>query len=262
MSPQPTPTTFYHLFYRTLPAIPSHHLHMCKIECILHIRSAVCGVTGSSHCGNPFSTKSRRPPHPSSRHVIPSSPNPDILSPTTSLALCYSNLTPSRHHSAVNLRQYLNNNNNITMFTSLTTRLPPTSRSLLRFFSSSPSKVRASPAAALTEAFQTTSTKKNLTFCVGGFGLCGIPESLIQSISLDPEVTNITAVSNNAGVDGFGLGKLLESGQVERMISSYVGENKTFEKMYLGGEGSRDDWLIDVGTCARPFCNHGLTMFT
>ncbi|GMH53264.1 hypothetical protein TL16_g01410, partial [Triparma laevis f. inornata] len=98
-------------------------------------------------------------------------------------------------------------------------------------------------------AFQTTSTKKNLTFCVGGFGLCGIPESLIQSISLDPEVTNITAVSNNAGVDGFGLGKLLESGQVERMISSYVGENKTFEKMYLGGELAVE--LTPQGTLAE-----------
>ena len=70
---------------------------------------------------------------------------------------------------------------------------------------------------------------------VGGFGLCGIPEALIDAVR-DSGVKNLTAISNNAGVDGFGLGKLLESRQVKKMISSYVGENKEFERQYLAGE--------------------------
>ena len=70
---------------------------------------------------------------------------------------------------------------------------------------------------------------------VGGFGLCGIPEALIDALR-DSGVKNLTAVSNNAGVDGFGLGKLLETRQIKKMISSYVGENKEFERQYLAGE--------------------------
>jgi len=70
---------------------------------------------------------------------------------------------------------------------------------------------------------------------VGGFGLCGIPEALIDALR-DSGVKNLTVISNNAGVDGFGLGKLLESRQIKKMISSYVGENKEFERMYLAGE--------------------------
>ncbi|MBH9553433.1 CoA transferase subunit A [Inhella gelatinilytica] len=70
---------------------------------------------------------------------------------------------------------------------------------------------------------------------VGGFGLCGIPEALIEALK-DSGVKNITAISNNAGVDGFGLGKLLETRQIKKMISSYVGENKEFERQYLAGE--------------------------
>ncbi len=70
---------------------------------------------------------------------------------------------------------------------------------------------------------------------VGGFGLCGIPEALIQALH-DSGVKNLTAISNNAGVDGFGLGKLLETRQIKKMISSYVGENKEFERQYLAGE--------------------------
>lgn len=70
---------------------------------------------------------------------------------------------------------------------------------------------------------------------VGGFGLCGIPEALIQALH-DTGVKNLTAVSNNAGVDGWGLGKLLETRQISKMISSYVGENKEFERQYLAGE--------------------------
>jgi len=70
---------------------------------------------------------------------------------------------------------------------------------------------------------------------VGGFGLCGIPEALIDALK-DTGVKNLTAISNNAGVDGFGLGKLLETRQIKKMISSYVGENKEFERQYLAGE--------------------------
>ena len=70
---------------------------------------------------------------------------------------------------------------------------------------------------------------------VGGFGLCGIPEALIDALR-DCGVKNLTAISNNAGVDDFGLGKLLQTRQIKKMISSYVGENKEFERQYLAGE--------------------------
>ena len=70
---------------------------------------------------------------------------------------------------------------------------------------------------------------------VGGFGLCGIPEALIEALKAS-QVQNLTVISNNAGVDGFGLGKLLETRQIKKMISSYVGENKEFERQYLAGE--------------------------
>ncbi len=70
---------------------------------------------------------------------------------------------------------------------------------------------------------------------VGGFGLCGIPEALIAALR-DSKAKNLTVVSNNAGVDGFGLGQLLETRQIRKMISSYVGENKEFERQYLAGE--------------------------
>ena len=74
-----------------------------------------------------------------------------------------------------------------------------------------------------------------MTIMAGGFGLCGIPENLIAAIK-ESGVKNLTVVSNNCGIDGFGLGVLLESGQIKKMISSYVGENKLFEKLYLSGE--------------------------
>jgi len=70
---------------------------------------------------------------------------------------------------------------------------------------------------------------------VGGFGLCGIPEALIDALR-DSGAKDLTVISNNAGVDGFGLGKLLETRQIRKMISSYVGENKEFERQYLAGE--------------------------
>ncbi|MGJ7525045.1 CoA transferase subunit A [Variovorax sp. GB1P17] len=73
------------------------------------------------------------------------------------------------------------------------------------------------------------------TLAVGGFGLCGIPEALIDALK-DTNVQNLTVISNNAGVDGFGLGKLLETRQIKKMIASYVGENKEFERQYLAGE--------------------------
>lgn len=74
-----------------------------------------------------------------------------------------------------------------------------------------------------------------MTLAVGGFGLCGIPEALIAALR-DTGRRELTVASNNAGVDGFGLGLLLESRQVKKMISSYVGENKEFERQYLAGE--------------------------
>jgi len=77
--------------------------------------------------------------------------------------------------------------------------------------------------------------KDGMTIMAGGFGLCGIPESLILAIR-DSGVKNLTLVSNNAGVDGKGLGVLLDSRQTKKMVSSYVGENKTFMQQYLAGE--------------------------
>ena len=73
------------------------------------------------------------------------------------------------------------------------------------------------------------------TLAVGGFGLCGIPEALIAPLK-DTGVKQLTCISNNAGVDGFGLGLLLETKQIKKMISSYVGENKEFERQFLSGE--------------------------
>ena len=77
--------------------------------------------------------------------------------------------------------------------------------------------------------------KDGQLLAVGGFGLCGIPEALIEALR-DSGVKNLSVISNKAGVDGFGLGKLLETRQIKRMISSYVGENKEFERQFLAGE--------------------------
>ncbi|WP_296403094.1 CoA transferase subunit A [Psychrobacter sp.] len=73
------------------------------------------------------------------------------------------------------------------------------------------------------------------TLAIGGFGLCGIPEALILALR-DSGATDLTCISNNAGVDDFGLGLLLHTRQIKKMISSYVGENKEFERQFLGGE--------------------------
>ena len=77
--------------------------------------------------------------------------------------------------------------------------------------------------------------RDDMTIMAGGFGLCGIPESLIEAIR-DSGVKGLTVISNNAGIDGVGLGVLLETRQVRKMVSSYVGENKTFAKQFLAGE--------------------------
>ena len=83
---------------------------------------------------------------------------------------------------------------------------------------------------------------------VGGFGLCGIPEALILALR-DSSVKNLTIASNNAGVDGWGLGLLLESQQIKKMISSYVGENKEFERQFLAGELELE--FVPQGTLAE-----------
>lgn len=91
------------------------------------------------------------------------------------------------------------------------------------------SKIVTSAAAALD------GVRDNMTILVGGFGLCGIPENLIVALR-DSGAKNLTCVSNNAGVDDFGLGLLLQTRQIKKMMSSYVGENATFEKQFLSGE--------------------------
>ena len=91
-------------------------------------------------------------------------------------------------------------------------------------------KIFASPEAALEGVLF-----DGMTIMSGGFGLCGIPENLIAAIRL-AETKHLTVISNNCGVDGFGLGILLEGGQIDKMISSYVGENREFERQFLNNE--------------------------
>jgi 3-oxoacid CoA-transferase subunit A len=91
-------------------------------------------------------------------------------------------------------------------------------------------KVHASAEEALAG-----SIKDGMTIMSGGFGLCGIPETLIEAVRRSG-AKDLTVISNNAGVDGIGLGVLLETGQIRKMISSYVGENKTFANLYLSGK--------------------------
>jgi 3-oxoacid CoA-transferase subunit A len=85
--------------------------------------------------------------------------------------------------------------------------------------------------------------RDGMLLAIGGFGLCGIPEALIQALR-DSQVRNLTVASNNAGVDGWGLGLLLETRQIKKMISSYVGENSEFERQFLSGE-------LDVEFCPQ-----------
>jgi 3-oxoacid CoA-transferase subunit A len=104
-------------------------------------------------------------------------------------------------------------------------------------------KVYPSAAAALQGI-----VKDGQLLAVGGFGLCGIPEALIDALR-DTGVKDLSVISNNAGVDGFGLGKLLATRQISKMISSYVGENKEFERQYLAGELKLD--FTPQGTLAE-----------
>lgn len=96
--------------------------------------------------------------------------------------------------------------------------------------------------------------ESGMTLMLGGFGLCGIPEKCIEALSKKPEVTNLTCISNNAGVDDFGLGFLLKNHQINRMISSYVGENAEFERQMLSGELEVE--LTPQGTLAEK-CRAG-----
>ena len=90
--------------------------------------------------------------------------------------------------------------------------------------------------------------KSNMTFMFGGFGLCGIPENTIKALS-ESGIDGLTCISNNAGVDDFGLGLLLQKKQIKKMVSSYVGENAEFERQMLSGELEVD--LIPQGTLAE-----------
>ena len=110
-------------------------------------------------------------------------------------------------------------------------------------------KVVANAAEALADV-----VTNNQTVAVGGFGLCGIPEALIDALK-NTGVTGLTCISNNAGVDGFGLGKLLETKQIKKMIASYVGENKEFERQYLNGELEVE--LTPQGTLAEKLRSGG-----
>lgn len=90
--------------------------------------------------------------------------------------------------------------------------------------------------------------KSGMTLMLGGFGLCGIPENCINALA-DSSITNLICISNNAGVDDFGIGKMLQNKQVKKMISSYVGENQEFERQLLSGELEVD--LVPQGTLAE-----------
>ena len=96
--------------------------------------------------------------------------------------------------------------------------------------------------------------ERGMTLMLGGFGLCGIPEKCIEALSKKPEITNLTCISNNAGVDDFGLGFLLKNHQIKKMISSYVGENAEFERQMLSGELEVE--LTPQGTLAEK-CRAG-----
>ena len=106
------------------------------------------------------------------------------------------------------------------------------------------------------DAFLATSDiKEGSSLLVGGFGLCGIPENAISALK-QKGVRNLTCISNNAGVDDFGLGLLLQTRQVKKMIASYVGENKEFERQYLAGELEVE--LVPQGTLAERIRSAGV----
>src|SRR5438477_4835520 len=99
--------------------------------------------------------------------------------------------------------------------------------------------------------------KDNMTLMVGGFGLCGIPENCIAAL-VKKGIKGLTCISNNAGVDDFGLGLLLKKRQIKKMISSYVGENAEFERQMLSGELEVD--LVPQGTLATRLMAAGYGM--
>ncbi|MCW5767389.1 MAG: CoA transferase subunit A [Phycisphaeraceae bacterium] len=96
-------------------------------------------------------------------------------------------------------------------------------------------KVHATPESTIGDLKDRGIIRDGITVMVGGFGLCGIPEKLIVALR-DTGVRELTCISNNAGVDDFGLGLLLQTRQIKKMVSSYVGENATFEKQFISGE--------------------------
>ncbi len=102
--------------------------------------------------------------------------------------------------------------------------------------------------ASAAEALEKAGVKDGITLLVGGFGLCGIPENLILALR-ETGAKDLTVVSNNAGVDDFGLGLLLQTRQIRKMVSSYVGENKLFEQLYLSGELELE--FVPQGTLAE-----------
>ena len=108
---------------------------------------------------------------------------------------------------------------------------------------------------SIEEALQ--GVESGMTLAVGGFGLSGIPENLIQGL-VDKKINNLTCISNNAGVDDFGLGLLLQGRQIKKMISSYVGENAEFERQMLSGELEVE--LIPQGTLATRLMAAGYGM--
>jgi 3-oxoacid CoA-transferase len=130
----------------------------------------------------------------------------------------------------------------------LTSRSSSHLNPLIRAFSSSPTsreinKIVSSASDAISDM------QPNSTILCGGFGLCGVPDTLINEVSQTPRLTGLTAVSNNAGVPGSGLGKLLDTKQIKRMVASYVGENKVLEQAYLTGEVELE--LTPQGTLAE-----------
>lgn len=130
----------------------------------------------------------------------------------------------------------------------LTSCSPSTTNPLIRAFSSTPTareinKIVGSAKEAISDM------QPNSTVLCGGFGLCGVPDTLINEVSQTPHLTGLTAVSNNAGVPGSGLGKLLDTKQIKRMVASYVGENKVLEQAYLTGEVELE--LTPQGTLAE-----------
>ena len=125
----------------------------------------------------------------------------------------------------------------------------------IEFIRSNTTKMINKKVNSIEEALQ--GVESGMTLAVGGFGLSGIPENLIQGL-VDKKINNLTCISNNAGVDDFGLGLLLQGRQIKKMISSYVGENAEFERQMLSGELEVE--LIPQGTLATRLMAAGYGM--